>query len=124
MLEQTGLIVVIVFVSLVAILSIGAGVWLFDLPGRREEEAQWLQAKILDRLRAHSALRAFRILPVAHVPPSNTGPVTLEITGAVPSTAAHDEVLDLVRDTVGRLRREIEIEDHLAVEASEAARAA
>lgn len=88
---------------------------LFDLSGRREEEAEWLQAKIVDRLRRDPALSTARVLPVVHVPPSTQATMTIELSGEVPSEDAEDAVLDVVHETARKLRRDVEVDDRLAI---------
>ena len=58
-----GLPVVIGFLLLLIVLVIGAGVMLFDLTGRREDDAEWLQARSATNCVETPAHRAFRFLP-------------------------------------------------------------
>ena len=59
----TGLLVVLGFFLLLAVLVVGAGVMFFDLAGRREEDAEWLQATINNELVETPSYRAFRFFP-------------------------------------------------------------
>jgi len=122
--EYTGLLVVLGFFLLLVVLVIGAGVMFFDLAGRREEDAEWLQMKIIDGLRRNPALTSLKILPAVYVPFGRRTIVTVELSGDVPSEAARSAVLDIVQETARKRRREIEIDDRLIIDRQVAARAA
>jgi len=113
--ESTGLVVVLGFFLLLLLLVIGAGLTLFDLAERREEDAEWLQMKIIDGLRRDPVLSNLEVLPVAHVPIAKRATVTIELSGEVPSEAARGAVLAIVRGTARKLRREVDIDDRLAI---------
>jgi hypothetical protein len=113
---MTGLLVVVGFFLLLVVLVVGAGIMFFDLAGRREEDAEWLQATINNELRRDPGLSRLPVLPVVH-PPVGTGvAMTVELEGEVPSEAARGAVFHIVQGTARKLRREIEIDDHLFVD--------
>jgi hypothetical protein len=122
--QYTGLLVVLGFFLLLVILVIGVGVMFFDLAGRREEDAEWLQMKIFDALRRNPVLANLRILPVVYVPIGKRATVKVELSGEVPSEAARSAVLAIVQEMARKLRRGIEIDDRLAISRQAAARAA
>ncbi|MBI1736970.1 MAG: hypothetical protein HYR51_17510 [Candidatus Rokubacteria bacterium] len=119
-----GLLLVLGFVLLLLLLLIGAGVMLFDLAERREEDAEWLQAKVVDQLRRDPVLSSLQILPVVHVPSGKRAPVSVELSGEVPSEATRGAVHDIVQETARKRGRQIEIDDRLAVRRPAGARAA
>jgi hypothetical protein len=119
-----GVLVVSGFVLLLLLFVIGAGVVLFDLAGRREEDAAWLQMKIVTELRRDPVLTGLRILPVVHVRTGERAPVGVELSGAVPSEATRDAVCDLVQEIARKRGRGIEIDDRLAVRRPDGVRAA
>ena len=111
-----GLFVVVGFFLLLIVLVVGAGVMFFDLAGRREEDAAWLQAMVNTELRRDAILSSLPVLPVVR-PPVGTGvAMTVELDGPVPSEAARDAVVHVVHDTARKLRREIEIDDRLVID--------
>ena len=111
-----GLFVVVGFFLLLIVLVVGAGVMFFDLAGRREEDAAWLQAMVNTELRRDAILSSLPVLPVVR-PPVGTGvAMTVELDGPVPSEAARDAVVHVVQDTARKLRREIEIDDRLVID--------
>jgi hypothetical protein len=113
--QYTGLLVVLGFFFLLVILVIGVGVMFFDLAGRREEDAEWLQMKIIDAIRQYPVLADLHILPVVYVPMGKHATVKVELSGEVPSEAARGAVLVIVQETARKLRREIEIDERLAI---------
>ncbi len=113
--ERMGLFVVLGFFVLLILLVIGVGVMFFDLAGRREEDAAWLQMKIGDQLHRDRSLAELQIRPVVHVPVGAGGTVRVELSGEVPSDAARSAVVDIVKDAAVKLRREIDIDDRLAI---------
>jgi hypothetical protein len=113
--ERTGLIVVLSFFAMLVLLVVGAGIMFFDLAGRREEDAAWLQQKIGNELGRDRALAGLPVRPVVHAPVGGDHRVTVELSGEVPSDAARSAVVDIVEDTALRLRRDVEIDDRLGV---------
>ncbi len=113
---MTGLLVVLGFFLLLVVLVVGAGVMFFDLAGRREEDAEWLQATINNELRRDPGLSRFPVLPVVHPPVGAGVAMTVELEGEVPSEAARGAVVHIVQGTARKLRREIEIDDRLFVD--------
>jgi hypothetical protein len=113
--ERMGLLVVLGFFVLLILLVIGVGVMFFDLAGRREEDAAWLQMKIGDELHRDRRLAELRIRPVVHAPVGTGVTVRVELSGDVPSDAARSAVVDIVKDAAVKVRREIDIDDHLAI---------
>jgi hypothetical protein len=118
-----GLLVVLGFVLLLIVLVVGAGVMFFDLGGRREEDAEWLQATINDELRRDPSLSSLPVLPVVHAPVGTGVAMTVELDGEVPSEAARGAVVHIVQGTARKLRREIEIDDRLFIDRPAAAAA-
>jgi hypothetical protein len=111
-----GLFVALGFVLLLMVLVAGAGVMFFDLTGRREEDAEWLQATISDELRRDASSSSLPVLAVVHAPIGAGVAVTVQLEGEVPSEAAHRAVVQIVQGTGRKLRREIEIDDRLSID--------
>ena len=111
-----GLFVAVGFVLLLMVLVVGAGVMLFDLTARREEDAEWLQATISDELRRDASSSSHPVLAVVHAPVGAGVAVTVQLEGEVPSEAARRAVVQIVRGTGRKLRREIEIDDRLSID--------
>jgi hypothetical protein len=114
--ERMGLFVVLGFFVLLILLVIGVGVMFFDLAGRREEDAAWLQMKIGHELLRDRRLAKLQIRPVVHAPVGTGVTVRVELTGEVPSHAARSAAVDIVKDAAVKLRREIDIDDRLAID--------
>ena len=111
-----GLFVAVGFVLLLMVLVAGAGVMFFDLTGSREEDAEWLQATISDELRRDAGSSSHPVLAVVHAPVGGGVAVTVQLKGEVPSEAARRTVVQIVRGTGRKLRREIEIDDRLSID--------
>lgn len=86
---------------------------LFDLGGRREEEAKRLELLIAKALRRE--LEDLPVIPIAHVPRSGSSPVVLEIAGTVPTFERRDVILSVVDRELRRLRPYYHINDRLGV---------
>jgi hypothetical protein len=112
--ERTALLITLSFFVLLVLLLVGVGIMFFDLTGRREDDAAWLQHKISNELRRDLTVR---VRPVVHAPLGMSSTVTVELSGEVPSDAARSAVLDSVENAALKLGRDIEIEDHLAISA-------
>jgi hypothetical protein len=113
--ERTGLLVVVLFFLLLVVLVIGAGVMFFDLAGRREEDTAWLQTTIVDGIRRDPSLSDLSIRPVVHAPVGTNATARVELSGAVPSEATRGAVIEIVEHTARKVRRQVEIDDRLAV---------
>jgi hypothetical protein len=103
---------------------IGAAVKIFDLRRKREAEAVYLQAQVSDALLRQEDLFGLPITATAHVPMWSGTPVTIEVSGQVPSPEVHDRVLRIVLEEVTRTRPDVQIEDRIAVVPTMATRAA
>ena len=109
--------IVVLFALLVLLLAlvVGVGITLFDVTGLREEKADGLQAKILDRLSHDPRLRRLRLLPVVHVSTAPGSPLRVEILGPVPSGELREITLDVVGDAASKLDPRTEVDDRLEV---------
>ncbi len=103
---------------------IGAIGKFLDLRRKRQAEGVHLQAQVSDALLRDPVLFGLPITPTAHVPTWRGSPATLEISGHVPSPEIRRTVLRIARDEAARLRPDVRVEDHLAIDVSVAARAA
>jgi hypothetical protein len=75
-------------VILVVALVVGVGIKLFDLSGRREDEAERLQDRMTERLRR--AVGEVPLTVVAHASASAREPVVIEIAGPVATMEARE----------------------------------
>jgi Ca2+/Na+ antiporter len=110
--QATLVTIAVVFVVLLVVVAVG--IKLFDLTGRREERAERVQNRIAEQLRA--ALGDVPITVVAYASPAARAPLVIELTGSVPTEAARDAILGLVRREAARLGRDIHVADRLEVE--------
>jgi hypothetical protein len=105
----TTLTVVAVVAGLLVI--VGIGVKMFDLRRKRQAEAVQLQAQLSDALLREGDLS---ITPTAHIPLWAGGPVTVEVSGPVPSSPERREAaLKLVEREAARIRPDVRVIDRL-----------
>jgi|SRR5918996_4943382 hypothetical protein len=114
--------VIVLLLGLLVI--VGIGVKFYDLKRKREAEGVHLQAQISDALLRDSGLFGLAVTPTAHVPWWSGTPVRLEVVGRVPSPEVRDRALRLVEQEARQIRSDVELVDHLAVDASAGVRAA
>jgi hypothetical protein len=100
-------------VILVAVLVVGVGIKLFDLSGRREDEAERLQDRMTEGLR--SAVGEVPLTVVAKASGSSREPVVIEIAGPVATVEARERVLRQARFEAARLGRAVRVADRLEV---------
>jgi hypothetical protein len=102
---------------------VGGAVKLFDLKRAREAAAIQLQAQVSDALLRDPDLFGLAVTPTAHVPLWTGTPVTIEVTGQVPTPEMRERALRAVRAEAARVRTDLVIEDRLSL-VSTAVRAA
>jgi len=100
-------------VILIVALVVGMGIKLFDLSGRREDEAERLQDRMTERLRR--AIGEVPLMVVAHASTSAREPVVIEIAGPVATMEARERVLRQARFEAARLGRDVRVADRLEV---------
>jgi len=100
-------------VILIVALVVGMGIKLFDLNGRREDEAERLQDRMTERLRR--AIGEVPLTVVAHASTSAREPVVIEIAGPVATMEARERVLSQARGEAARLGRDVRVADRLEV---------
>lgn len=103
-----GIAVVLITGVLVAL-----GVRYLEEESQREARASALGARISEPLSREPALRDGSVLATPHVP--RRGPVTVEVTGRVPSRAARDAALRIVEAETARDFTDYRIVDRLEV---------
>ena len=106
-------------VILVVALVVGVGIKLFDLSGRREDEAERLQDRMTERLRR--AVGEVPLTVVAHASASAREAVVIEIAGPVTTVEARERVLRQARFEAARLGRDVRVADRLEVRTGGAA---
>ncbi len=109
-----GTVVTLVFLAAVVIAIVTVARYM-TIRRKRREEALLLQAHVSDVLCRASQLQGLVITPSARVPVRRGRPVTLEVTGAVPTPELRETVLTLVRAEVARERSDVITEDHLFI---------
>jgi hypothetical protein len=97
---------------------VGALVKLFDLRRKREAEAVHIQAQISDALLRDPNLFGLPITPTAHAPLWSGTPVTVDMSGEVPSAAVREAVLRIAWAEAQRIRPDVEVRDRLMVESA------
>jgi hypothetical protein len=117
-------VIMAVGLVLALLVVIGAAVKVFDLKRKREAEAVYLQAQVSDALLRQEDLFGLPVTATAHVPMWSGTPVTIEVSGQVPTPELHDRVLRIVLEEVNRIRPDVEIEDRMSVVPTMAARVA
>jgi hypothetical protein len=100
-----------------ALTALGLAITLYDMKRKRNAEAADLRAKVSDALLGEPTLAGLPITPSVRVPLWR-GPVTIEITGPVPTAEFRDAVLQIVRG-MPHNRWEIRVEDRITVDPSE-----
>jgi hypothetical protein len=73
---------------LLLVLVVGIGITRFDVSGRCEEQAEWLESKVQDR---------FARDPDCSCPATSDAPVRVQVTGSVPSDELREAALKTVR---------------------------
>ncbi|MGH7388071.1 MAG: hypothetical protein ACREM3_01245 [Candidatus Rokuibacteriota bacterium] len=108
-----GVLIAITFLLLLLVLVVGAGVWLFDLGGRREREAEALEEQLVIAVRR--GVGDVGVLPVAYLSSSGSTQDVVELHGRVPSAEVREAVLRAVEDQLSRSRPGCRLQDRLAV---------
>jgi hypothetical protein len=116
-------------VSIAVVLVIGVlivwSVRRLEGASRRDEGAVRLQARIAEPISSEPRLREASVLPVVSV--SRRGRITVELTGRVPSPAAHDLVLEITHREMARVRdtdsarRQVSVVDRVQIDARKSA---
>ncbi|PWU22807.1 MAG: hypothetical protein C5B48_09665 [Candidatus Rokuibacteriota bacterium] len=108
-----GALFVVLMIVLFAI--IGIGVKLYDLSRKRSDEAMHLQARIADAMMLDPALAALPVAATVHAPLWRGSPMTIEVTGQIPSPSLRDAALNVVVSEASRVGVEYHVEDLLTV---------
>ncbi len=82
---------------------------------KRIEEAVIFQSQLTDTIFRQAPLHGLVITPTARVPRWRGSPVTIEVTGEVPTPELREEVMRIVRAEVWRLRPDVITVDHLFI---------
>jgi len=106
------------------LIAVGIAVKVYDVKRKREDEGVALQSRLSDALLGDPVLAGVPVTPTVHVPFSRRGPVVITLTGAVPSPARRETVLEMVERVVARLESNYQIEDRMIVDPRMARRAA
>jgi len=117
-----GVIVVLVMIGFIAVL--GIAVKASDLRRRRTDAAVALQGRIADALLGDPALGHQPIVATAHTPFWGRSPVTLEVSGPVPSPELREAAIALVIREAFNSGLRFRVEDRIMVDPAVARAAA
>ncbi len=109
-----GLVVVLVIIGLIAVL--GIAVKASDLRRKRTDAAVALQGRIADALLADPTLGHQPIVATAHTPLWGRAPVTLEVSGPVPSAELREAAMSLVIREAFNSGLRFRVEDRIVVD--------
>jgi len=109
-----GLIAFISVIALLVILGI-VGKLVDDLKSTCETEVARLQAQISDALLRDQTLGRFPVTPTAHVPIWRGAPVTIQVSGRVPTPEIRQAALRVVEREASRIRSDFSIDDRIEV---------
>lgn len=104
---------VILIIGLLVFL--GALVKLLDFRRKREMEAAIMQAQVSDALLRNPVLFSVPLTPTARVPFWKGSPVTVEVSGQVPSDDMRLAALRIIESEARHLRSDVEIESRIGV---------
>lgn len=108
---------VVVVASVIAVLVVlGVLIKLLDLKRKRDGEAIVVQARISDAILRDPRLFSLAITPTAHVPLWTGSPVTVDLTGHVPSEDLRRSAVEMVEREAAQLGSDIRIESKITVE--------
>ncbi len=106
------------------LVAVGIAVKVYDVKRKRDDEGISLQSRLSDALLSDPVLAGVPVTPTVHVPFSRRGPVTITLTGAVPSPARRETVLEIVSRVTAPVEGNYQIEDRLIVDPRMVRRAA
>jgi hypothetical protein len=109
-------------VAVVVILGVVAK--LYDRRQKREADAIGLQSRLSDALLMDRALQGAIVTPTVRAPVWKGSPLTIEVSGDVPTPELRDTVLRVVRREALQYRPDVEIEDKLLIVPARTARVA
>ena len=95
---------------------LGAVIKMLDLKRKRDGEAVVVQAQLSDAVLRDPRLFSLPITPTAHVPLWKGTPVTVEVTGQVPSEDLRRAAIHLVEQAASQLGPEVRIEAKIGIE--------
>jgi hypothetical protein len=98
----------------VLLVTLGAGVRLYDLQRRREQRAMEVQARLSNAFLLAS-LSGMAITPTVYAPFWSRGPFMIDIAGAVPTPEMRAAAIQLVKRETSGIPQEVHIEDRILV---------
>lgn len=108
---------VVVVASLFGVVMVlGVLITILDLKRRRDGEAVLFQARISDAILRDPRLFSLPIAPTAHVPLWKGTPVTVVVTGKVPSEDLRQAAIRLLDREAFHMAPEIRIEARIGIE--------
>lgn len=113
---QSGALTTVVVSLLGVLVVLGALIGMLDLKRKRDAEAFVFRARISDAVLRDPGLFSLPITPTAHVPLWKGTPVTVEVTGQVPSEDLRQAAIDVLEREALKLGPEVRIEAKIGVE--------
>lgn len=114
--DMTGAMFVVAV--MMALLTVGIAMKVFDRTRERRDEAAALQARIADALRVDPVLGHLPVTATTHAPSARSSPVTIEVRGHVQTPALREAAIALVmREAFDRGVR-FRVEDRMEVDPS------
>jgi hypothetical protein len=114
----------VVFAVAILLLLVGAGVKIYDLKRRRDEDAVAIQARISDALMVEPSLARFPLTPTVGIPLWRRGPMMVEVAGSVPLPELRQAAVDLVLREALRTGGTCNLKDRISVDPALLRRAA
>ena len=99
--------------------SVAVAYALYDLKRRRAEMSAGLRARVAGTLRAEPTLAGLPVVVDVHPSLRRDSPLTLEITGTVPTAEMRDAVLLVVAREVARSQPDARVDDRIVVDPSD-----
>lgn len=124
--EGVGFGIIAFLLVMALITAVCVAVKLYDVKRKREDEGIALQSRLSDALLSDPSLAGYPVTPTVHVPFSRRSPLTITLTGTVPSGVKRDRVIPLVKQVAMPYdgHYEYEIDDRLLVDPQMIRRAA
>jgi hypothetical protein len=114
----------VLFAVVILLLLVVAGVKIYDLKRRRDEDAVAIQARISDALMVEPSLARFPLTPTVRIPLWRGRPMMVEVAGSVPLPELRQAAVDLVLREALRTGGTCSLKDRISVDPALLRRAA
>jgi hypothetical protein len=96
--------------------TLGAAATLYSMKRRRRDEADEVRARVSDALLGEPTLAGLPIRATVHVPLWWRSPITLEVTGPVPTAEVRDAVLQRLTRELSQTQAGARIENRIVID--------